>query len=75
MRIREHYITTTMGIQTLAPLFCVRLFLFFLHGKTFEKECLLIVTILLSWFTVILDDTYNEEDIQKLLDGAYDQAK
>ena len=28
-----------------------------------------------AWFTVILDDTFTEDDIQELLDGAYDQAK
>ena len=28
-----------------------------------------------AWYTVILDDTYTEDDIQALLDGAYDQAK
>ena len=28
-----------------------------------------------AWFTVILDDTYAEDDIGSLLDAAYDQAK
>ena len=28
-----------------------------------------------AWFTVILDDTFTEDDIQELLDAAYDQAK
>ena len=28
-----------------------------------------------AWFTVILDDTYAEDDIGALLDAAYDQAK
>ncbi len=28
-----------------------------------------------AWFTVILDDTYSEDDIEELLDAAYDQAK
>ena len=28
-----------------------------------------------AWFTVILDDTFTEDDIRALLDAAYDQAK
>ena len=28
-----------------------------------------------AWYTVILDDTYTDATVKKLLDDAYDQAK